>query len=293
MKSLATTVMAKTALLFALAGPTHAQNNQAPVNSFKNLPERPTTAMSGQEFMNSIKGLNGLEREQVIVREILSGNFPDFLRLLKPVSFKHKDWKGRVWTLTTFVMPDYLAVGSNKDYVRVPLNLFSAKTLTRAFNFSLPTKKMVNAIYRQAEVKLTPRPMRPGPLMTSSAYFQSHNNFIQGQLRRHQPKLGTLVAGHKKDVVQSRKLTKKPRAIAIFGWHKLNHKPIQPLSTVHGAGYADYSHGIRLVSNWAYLKLGHKTELVNIEKILQGRYSWRLVSDEGPMPPQRMKLSRR
>ena len=39
-----------------------------------------------------------------------------------------------------------------------------------------------------------------------------------------------------------------PGKIAIYGWHRLNGAPIQPLSTVHGACYADYSHGIRLVS---------------------------------------------
>jgi hypothetical protein len=36
--------------------------------------------------------------------------------------------------------------------------------------------------------------------------------------------------------------------VAIYGWHRRDGKPIQPLSTVHEASYADYSHGIRLVS---------------------------------------------
>ncbi|HBZ55180.1 MAG TPA: hypothetical protein DEO88_07230, partial [Syntrophobacteraceae bacterium] len=37
--------------------------------------------------------------------------------------------------------------------------------------------------------------------------------------------------------------------IAIYGWHRGMGNPIQPLSTAHGVNYADYSHGVRLVSD--------------------------------------------
>ena len=65
--------------------------------------------------------------------------------------------------------------------------------------------------------------------------------------------LGALVSGHKKDVVLTNRLITHPGQIAIYGWHRGIGEPIQPLSTVHGAGYADYSHGIRLVSQMAMI----------------------------------------
>jgi hypothetical protein len=54
--------------------------------------------------------------------------------------------------------------------------------------------------------------------------------------------------------------------------------PIQPLSTVHGARYADYSHGIRLVSEVAILN----SELRSIYTILEDSSLAKALSDEGP-----------
>ncbi len=34
--------------------------------------------------------------------------------------------------------------------------------------------------------------------------------------------------------------------MAIYGWHKPDGTPIQPLTTVHVDWYVDYSHGVRL-----------------------------------------------
>jgi hypothetical protein len=51
------------------------------------------------------------------------------------------------------------------------------------------------------------------------------------------------------------------------------------LSTVHGARYADYSHGIRLVSEVAVLN----GELRSIYTILQDSSLAKVLSDEGPI----------
>ncbi|HLJ56297.1 MAG TPA: hypothetical protein VKT77_14750, partial [Chthonomonadaceae bacterium] len=56
-----------------------------------------------------------------------------------------------------------------------------------------------------------------------------------------------LVAGIKKDVVQTPLLAARPGHVAIYGWHKRDGQPIQPLTAVHIARYVDYSHAIRLV----------------------------------------------
>jgi len=42
-----------------------------------------------------------------------------------------------------------------------------------------------------------------------------------------------------------------PHPVVIYGWHRLDGKPIQPVCNGHGETYADYSHGIRLVSRHA------------------------------------------
>jgi hypothetical protein len=220
-----------------------------PGTKLLSLPERPQDALSGSQFIQKIKYLPASLREKKIVEEILRGNIPNFQRQLVPVERKilsgvHKGKKMKYW-----VLPDYLAIGSDHDFVRVPLNMVSINTLARNLNLSLPTTAMVDDIYAQAQVKLKPMTLPSGKEMCSVQYFHKHNTLVQSQLQHQAWKPGQLVAGHKKDVVQSSKLVANPKAVAIYGWHQRNNSPIQPLSTVHGAEYADYSHGVRFVSN--------------------------------------------
>ncbi|MGA2877426.1 MAG: hypothetical protein ABSG13_00590 [Bryobacteraceae bacterium] len=91
--------------------------------------------------------------------------------------------------------------------------------------------------------------------------------------------LGALVSGHKKDVVLTSRLTTHPGQIAIYGWHRATGAPIQPLSTMHGAGYADYSHGIRLVAKTAMID----GTLRLVSEILRDPTLARILSDEGPI----------
>jgi hypothetical protein len=221
----------------------------APAQRLLGLPERAQDAPGGTEFIKRIQKLPADARERRIVKEILNGNIPQFQRQLVPVERKIASgpYKGKL--MRYWVLPDYLAIGSDQDFVRVPLNMNSIRILAQKLNLSLPTQPMVDDIYAQAQVKLKPTTLPSGREMSSVRYFHEHNSLVQNQLQESAWKPGMLVAGHKKDVVQSLRLIKKPQAVAIYGWHRHHGNPIQPLSTVHGAEYADYSHGVRYVSN--------------------------------------------
>lgn len=212
----------------------------------ESIPSRPPDAVGGAEFARRIGNLGGEEREAAIVAEVTRGNIPDFLRRLQPVQLTVKRG-ARLLTATAWVTPDYLAVGSDLDFVRVPVDLYSAETIAKAFGMALPTRKIVDAVYAQSALRLRPQPMKPGPQMTSTDYFVAHNERIEQQ--RAGRFLGALIAGQKKDLVLTNRLFRQssPR-VAIYGWHRGIGDPIQPLSLVHGARYADYSHGLRLVA---------------------------------------------
>lgn len=209
------------------------------------IPPRRSDAPTGSELVRQIGDTTSERREQVVWKELSQGNVPSFLRELKPVRVSFRGSRGRRRSATFFVMPDYLSVGSDLDFVRMPMGLPTALAVARQFGLSLPTRKMVDTIYRQSNLRLTPRPMRPGPQMCSTLYFWRHNQMIEKQRDGHPA--GELTAGHKKDLVLTNRLRRKPGHVAIYGWHRRNGKPIQRLSTVHGARYADYSHGVRLV----------------------------------------------
>jgi hypothetical protein len=141
----------------------------------------------------------------------------------------------------------------------------------------LPTTKMVDAIYDQSAVRFRPEPMVPGPEMRSTEYYRMHNQMIKEQGLVTGFSLGKLVAGHKKDVVVTNRLAAEPGKIAIYGWHRYRGDPIQPLSTVHGARYADYSHGIRLVSDIVLIDGRYES----IYRILEDPSLADVLSDEG------------
>lgn len=211
------------------------------------IPPRPADAPTGSQFLELTAGMTKASREQAILDELRRGNVPSFLRRLKPVRLQADDRSGERHVGVVWVLPDYLAIGSDQDFVRIPMNLHTATRIASDFGLALPTRKIVDAVYEQAEVKLEPEPFPPGKQMELNEYYLKHNQAIETRIGS--PTLhGKLTAGHKKDVVLCLRGWSRPRRIMIYGWHTPDGNPIQPLSDAHLASYADYSHGIRLVA---------------------------------------------
>jgi hypothetical protein len=232
------------------------------------IPARPANAMGGKMFCDTIADLPPQARENAIVQEALKGNIPDFLRQFVPIRARSGSHE-----IVYAVAPDYLAIGSDEDLVRMPMAPGSAVQIADGFGCALPTRKMVNDIYAAATVKLEPQPLTEQREAVRT--FVQHNDLIEKQ-RAGKP-LGQLVAGDKKDVVVSNRLKEKPARVAIYGWHKPDGKPIQPLYVGHGSFYADYSHGIRLVKRDCVVD-GKPT---TIDAVLRDPALAELLSDEG------------
>ena len=253
-----------------------------PARLARAVPRRAGSAPSAAAVLARVQDIDGSQRDRVLEAEIRGGNMPAFLRNLVPVTLNGPGPDGKKVQITLCVMPDYLAVGDDRNFVRVPFGLPSAMRIATDFDMVLPTPQMVDLIYRASDVRLQPSPMPPGAAMTTTAYFQRHNATVEAQRQASGGPAGLLVSGHKKDVVLTRRLSSMPGRVAIYGWHRRNGKPIQPLSTVHGAQYADYSHGIRLVSRNAVMD-GRQVDLLAL--IQDPRYA-ALLTKEGPMSPR-------
>jgi len=244
------------------------------------IPPRPAAAPTGSAFARLTAAMDEAEREAAIGAELLAGNLPRFLTRLRPVTLHgHLSDGGRV-RVTICVTPDYLALGSDADFLRMPMGLKTALAVADRFGFVLPTRKMVDAIYAQADVRLVPQPLPPGDAMRSNAYYTRHDRGVRRQRLGLGARLGALIAGQKKDLVITERLRQKPGRVAIYGWHRRSGEPIQPLSTVHGERYADYSHGVRLVSATAFVD-GRPRPIVDL---LADPQLATLLSDEGPLP---------
>jgi hypothetical protein len=244
------------------------------------LPPRPKNAVGGTQFMKSLEGLQPVDREAAILHEIMKGNFPEFLRNFKTVPIVGKFAGGtKDVSATMEVMPDYLAVGSDSDFVRIPMFPQTAQVIADRFGCTLPTRKMVDAIDQVAEAHVEPHPMTKE--REAMATFLEHNQIVENQRRNQE--LGLLLIGTKKDIVLTPKIYERPKRLAIYGWRQLNGKPIQPLTTLHVNTYVDYSHGVRLVRDRAELD----GKAVKISELLADPNRCGLVSDEGPMNPPR------
>jgi hypothetical protein len=250
-----------------------------PPRKHLNLPARQPDAMPGSVFLERTKDLAPGQREEAIIAEVLGGNVPSFLRTLVPVTLAARDTWNRKITAIAWVLPDYLAIGSDADFIRMPMNGETALYLAHELNLTLPTDRIVDAVFAQANVRLTPRSLPPGSDMTSSQFFATHHRMIQDELAAQglRGNEGKLTAGHKKDLIQNRTLLEHPDRLVIYGWHKPDGHPTQPVSDVHGARYADYSHGVRFVSRYVNID-GRMTTL---EAALADIDQARVFSKEG------------
>ncbi len=246
---------------------------QLPAPVSPEIPPRPGNALTGSEFIQAVANLPRAEREAAIRRELLAGNIPSFLRALRTIEVTDTAAGGNRHTIRYQVMPDVLAIGSDEDFVRMPMDPYTAQSFADAFGFVLLTPKMSDAIWKAAQVHLDPRPLtlaRESPLT-----FLQHHRIIEEQLAG-QPR-GVFVAGHKKDVVITPKLQERANRVAIYGWHYPDGKPIQPLYTGHVDWYVDYSHGIRP----ALRQMMVDGKAMAFEQILADSVLSTLISDEG------------
>jgi hypothetical protein len=251
-----------------------------------NVPPRATNALTGGQFVSVITPLSAPpppDRENWIYAQVASGNVPSFMRNLVAVT-TNSVIGGINHTVTYYVTPDYMAIGSDADYFLEPMTPLLAQRLADLLGCSLPTRKMVNDIWTKAVVKLSPAPIPPSAAMTTVPVFDQHNSMVRTQrlqqIAAHP--LGALVGGDKKDVIISTLIYNNlhggvPKPVVIYGWHQSNGSPIQQAYNGHEETYADYSHGIRFVQNAIMVDGAANT----IASILTNTVLHPLLSDEG------------
>ena len=241
----------------------------------KLIPSRNSLSVTGSQFTANNLSLVGATREKNILNEFLNGNIPNFLRKFDSITVTNQ-----INTITYLVMTDYLSIGTDSDYVRMPMNPLSAQIIADKYDCTLPTRKMVNDIWAASKNKIPPLPWGPpyDSSMMSTHRIIVHNSKIQNQLQNKN--IADLTSGHKKDVVLTNRLSPNnpKKRVAIYGWIQLDGKPIQGLNPIsHEDTYEDYSHGIRLIANDVMVN-GNP---MRIQDVFKDANLAALISDEG------------
>lgn len=257
-------------IVLLLASCQHTLRLQVPVSA--------GARTGGSEFYTKAAAMNWRSRDSLAVKEIVAGNIPGFLKNFVPISVSITDSiTGKTIKAVYYVSPDYLSIGydgkaTTADWARICITPMAAQQIADSLGCFLPTSKMVDDIYQAAVIKLQPVPLFA--FRDSTPTMWQHHLIIEGQRRGRKG----LIAGIKKDVVISTKVSsdKRPDRVAIYGWHKPDGIPIQPLYTGHINWYVDYSHGIRLV----YRKIKLDGKWVDYTDILQHPVWRRLLCNE-------------
>lgn len=212
---------------------------------------RPNAPAAGSVFYLQAAAMGWKARDSMIVQWIKAGHVPGFLTRLVPLRVKVLAGRSTV-TVTFFVSPDYLSVGNDQDWARVSVTAKGALQVLSMLGCVAPTPRLVDLMYRQASVKLTPVPLYAH--RDSTPIMWHHHLLVEGQ--RHLQK--GLIAGIKKDIVfvNAKGDSILENRVGIYGWHKPDGLPIQPFYQGHVWWYTDYSHGLRLVSR--QVKVGRK-----------------------------------
>lgn len=232
--------------------------------------------VTGSEFAHKAMNLNAVERDSVVYREIMKGNIPESFRKFVFLTDSLEDAEGKLHKVTLCVLPDYLAIGTDSDFVRIPMLPQTAQRLANQYGTVLPTRKLSNLIHFHSRQKMIPYPMVSDSTMTTMLVFARHDSIIEANRKKSSMPLGILIAGHKKDIVITNRIAEEPNKLFIYGWHYQDGKPIQPLSGVHGIDYVDYSHGVRLICNEVLVD----NKLYSLKALLQDSVLYSLFSDE-------------
>lgn len=241
-------------------------------------PDLPKTAT---DFVAETATLSREDREARFLEWLLEGHVPARMRTFLPVKATFVDTAGSARTLEVYTLPDYLQIGTDDDSFIVPLWPLTAQRLADEWECLLPTTKMVTFFWNAALWKVPPQPWGPpyDHSMMSTDRIIAHNARVEATMASGGVDRSQLVAGHKKDVVITNRLAAKPKNVAIFGWHRPNGRPIQPLYLGHVNTYGDYSHGIRLTLRDCVLD----GQPALLDDVLQDPNLCSILSDEGPM----------
>ena len=232
-----------------------------------------TSSLNGNDFYHQAFAMKWKERDSFVVKEVLAGNMPSFLKKFERIKVSVTDTvSGKMIHAEYFVSPDYLSIGTDDNWARINITPLAAQKIADSFNCFLPTRKMVDDIYKAAKIKLEPVPMYA--FRDSTPTMWHHHLIIEGQRKGRKG----LIAGIQKDVVISGKISRdpKPDRVAIYGWHKLDGNPIQPLYTGHIYWWVDYSQGIRLI----YRKIKVEKKWMDYVDILNDPVLKKLLCDE-------------
>lgn len=237
------------------------------------FPER-SAQFSGSDLAEMMRGLEGQAREDFILEQVRNGCVPDFMRVASQIILSGAG--GVVGSLE--VCPDYLCLGTDEDYIYAQCSIVTAQKVADEIGAMLPTKKIVDEIWKQAHGKIDIVTQTPDKTMVTSPVFLKQSRDVIAKRALLGAPLGALMDGGFKNYILVPGLAARPGQTCIYGFHRLNGKPVQdPNLSAHDRDYVDYSQCPRFIS----LEMFVGDDLLNVADVLAHALLHVLVTSEG------------
>ena len=159
--------------------------------------------------------------------------------------------------------------------VRFDVTAEGAQRIADQLNAVLPTPRILQLIWEQADIRLDPCKMPADAQMASTARMIEHSECVD---QRIAGRTG-LVANEGKHWVLTNRIAGKENLAANYGWFVKGRRPVQTVGLHHDTAHTDYSQIVRLVK--PIINVDGRD--VDIRHVGRSPELWGLVSDEGPL----------
>jgi hypothetical protein len=159
--------------------------------------------------------------------------------------------------------------------VRFDVTAEGAQRIADQLHAILPTPRLLQLIWEQADVRLTPCTLPSDAEMASTTRMIAHSRCVDERIAGRKG----LIVNVGKHWVLTNRLAGKRNLAANYGWFMKGRRPIQTVGTRHDTAHVDYSQILRLVK--PLIKVDGRE--VDIRQVGRSADLWGLVSDEGPL----------
>lgn len=159
--------------------------------------------------------------------------------------------------------------------VRFDVTAEGAQGIADELHGILPTPRILQLIWEQADVRLTPCTLPADNDMGSSARMIEHSKCVDTRIAGRKG----LIVNVGKHWVLTNRISEKKNVAANYGWFMKGRRPIQTLGMRHDTAHTDYSQVLRLVK--PMIKVDGRE--IDIRRVGRSPDLWGLVSDEGPL----------
>lgn len=202
------------------------------------FPER-SANFSGSDLAAMMEVLDAEAREGFILEQVRNGCVPDFMRVASQIILTGPGGL----TGNIEVCPDYLCLGTDEDYIYAQCTIVTAQKIADEIGAMLPTRKLVDEVWKQAAGKIDIVTQTPDKKMVTWPVFLKQSRDVIAKRAALGLPLGSLQDGGFKNYILVPGLASRPGQTCIYGFHrKATNRPVQdPNLSAHDRNYVDYS----------------------------------------------------